>query len=96
MDYWIKLGRCHCNGRLRHPSINPDLHHLLGERNNTLTEQRRSFLNRAGKVAIATPPALALLLKAEGRHYALALSGGGNGNGNGNSNNNQGNNNNQQ
>ena len=41
-----------------------------------MTDQRREFLSRAGKVAITTPPALALLLKAEGRHYALALSGG--------------------
>ncbi len=42
-----------------------------------MIEQRREFLNRVGTVAITTPPVLALLLKAEGRHYALALSGGG-------------------
>jgi hypothetical protein len=40
-----------------------------------MSEDRRNFINRAGKVAIATPPVLALLLKAEGRHYAQALSG---------------------
>ncbi len=40
-----------------------------------MDEQRRRFIGRAGKVAITTPPVLALLLKAEGRHYALALSG---------------------
>jgi hypothetical protein len=41
-----------------------------------MRENRRSFINRVGKIAITTPPVLALLLKAEGRHYALALSGG--------------------
>jgi hypothetical protein len=40
-----------------------------------MSKQRRDFLSRAGKIAITTPPALVLLLKAEGRHYALALSG---------------------
>jgi hypothetical protein len=44
--------------------------------------QRRKFLKQAGKVAIATPPVLAILLSAEGRHYALALSGGGGSGGN--------------
>lgn len=37
-------------------------------------EGRRRFLDQAGKVALAVPPALTLLLVAEGRHYALALS----------------------
>jgi hypothetical protein len=36
---------------------------------------RRKFLRQAGKVAIATPPVLALLLSAESRHSAMALSG---------------------
>ena len=44
-------------------------------------DRRREFLRRAGKVAIATPPVLALLLSAESRHYAMALSGGGDNNG---------------
>src|SRR6476469_1345360 len=52
----------------------------------TSLDSRRDFLDRAGKVALAVPPALTLLLVAEGRHYALALSdtvGGPRGNSNG-------------
>jgi hypothetical protein len=53
--------------------------------------ERRKFLGRAGKIALTVPPTIALLLAAEGRHYAFAASGGRR-NGNDNS---QGNNNNQ-
>jgi hypothetical protein len=44
------------------------------------SESRRRFLSRARKVAIATPPTLAVLLIADGRNYAMAQSGGGPGN----------------
>jgi hypothetical protein len=50
------------------------------------TESRRRFLLKCGKVAVATPPTMALLLSVDERGYALAFSGGahpGNGNGNG-------------
>ncbi len=36
---------------------------------------RRRFLSKAGKLAAVTPPALTLLLAAEGRDYAYAGSG---------------------
>lgn len=58
----------------------------------SMDKDRRDFLNRAGKVAIATPPALAVLMSAEGRHYALALSPGGSLGGGGGSPPSQGNN----
>lgn len=38
---------------------------------------RRRFLNACGRFAIATPPAIALLLAASERKYAVAQSGGG-------------------
>jgi hypothetical protein len=38
---------------------------------------RREFLAQAGKFAIATPPAVAILLSASNKNYALAVSGGG-------------------
>jgi len=38
---------------------------------------RRQFLNACGRFAIATPPAVALLLAASKRKYAVAQSGGG-------------------
>jgi hypothetical protein len=47
--------------------------------------ERRKFLDRAGKIALTVPPTIALLLAAEGRHYAFAQSGRGRGNDNGNS-----------
>jgi hypothetical protein len=50
-----------------------------------MNDERREFLRRAGKVAIVTPPTLAVLLKTEGHHYALALSGGGSNGGGGGS-----------
>lgn len=42
-----------------------------------MQNERRKFLRRAGKVAILTPPALAVLMKTEGHLYAQALSGSG-------------------
>jgi hypothetical protein len=48
------------------------------------TESRRRFLLKCGKVAVATPPTMALLLSVDERGYALAFSGGaqpGDGNG---------------
>lgn len=42
---------------------------------------RRKFLAVCGKFAVATPPAIALLLAASERNYANALSGGGHGGG---------------
>ncbi len=39
------------------------------------TEARRAFLARAGKFAIATPPAVAILLSASKQNYAGAASG---------------------
>jgi hypothetical protein len=41
------------------------------------TEARRDFLKTCGKFAVATPPAMALLLSATDRSYATASSGGG-------------------
>lgn len=38
-------------------------------------EARRQFLSACGKFAIATPPAVALLLSAAKRNYAVASSG---------------------
>jgi hypothetical protein len=38
-------------------------------------EARRAFLAKAGKFAIATPPAVALLLSASKQNYAAAASG---------------------
>lgn len=42
-------------------------------------EARRSFLATCGKFAIATPPAITLILSQTGRSYATASSGGGGG-----------------
>lgn len=59
------------------------------------TTERRRFLGRAVKITLAVPPTMALLLSAEGRHYALAQSGGSRGNngrGNGNNGRSDGNN----
>jgi hypothetical protein len=49
-----------------------------------LAQARRRFLAACGKFSIATPPAVALLLAASERNYAVAASGGGGG-GNGRS-----------
>lgn len=43
------------------------------------TEARRRFLATCGKFAIATPPAITLILSQTGRSYATASSGGGGG-----------------
>jgi hypothetical protein len=37
--------------------------------------ERRRFLTKAGKVVLATPPALAMLISTKGRAYAGATSG---------------------
>ena len=42
-------------------------------------EARRRFLATCGKFAIATPPAITLILSQTGRSYATASSGGGGG-----------------
>ena len=42
-------------------------------------EARRRFLATCGKFAIATPPAITLILSQAGRNYAVASSGGGGG-----------------
>lgn len=39
-------------------------------------EARRRFLTQCGKFAFVTPPAIALLLSASGKNYAVAESGG--------------------
>jgi len=57
------------------------------------SQERRDFIAKCGRFALVTPPAIALLLSADGRSYAAAFSGGNN---NGNNNNNQGQNNNNQ
>lgn len=41
----------------------------------TIREARRRFLNECGRFAIATPPAVALLLAASERKFAVAHSG---------------------
>ncbi|MBE0532488.1 MAG: hypothetical protein IH626_16820 [Rhodospirillales bacterium] len=46
-------------------------------------EARRDFLKTCGKFAVATPPAMALLLSTTDRSYATASSGGGYGHGGG-------------
>jgi hypothetical protein len=46
-----------------------------------LAQARRRFLAACGKFSIATPPAVALLLAASERNYAVAASGNGGGNG---------------
>jgi hypothetical protein len=46
----------------------------------TVTEARRRFLATCGRFAIVTPPAVALLLAAGDRKYAVAASGGPQGN----------------
>jgi hypothetical protein len=46
---------------------------------NGLQEARREFLAKCGKLAIATPPAVTLMLAASERHYAVAQSAGGGG-----------------
>jgi hypothetical protein len=53
-----------------------------------MTNARREFLARCGKLAVVTPPAMAVLLSAANRNYATAASGqggpqGNNGFGNG-------------
>ncbi len=40
------------------------------------SRERRDFIARCGRFALATPPAIALLLSADGRSYADAVSGG--------------------
>lgn len=45
----------------------------------SISETRRRFLEACGRFSIATPPAIALLLAASKRNYAVALSGGGSG-----------------
>ncbi|HUC62256.1 MAG TPA: hypothetical protein VMF53_09890 [Alphaproteobacteria bacterium] len=42
-----------------------------------IAEARRRFLATCGKLAIATPPAVTLMLAASRRNYAVAHSGGG-------------------
>lgn len=44
-----------------------------------VVEARRRFLAACGKFSIATPPAVALMLAAAERNYAVAASGGGGG-----------------
>jgi hypothetical protein len=39
-------------------------------------ETRRRFLTKCGKVAVVTPPTMALLLSTSERGYAMAFSGG--------------------
>jgi hypothetical protein len=51
------------------------------EHQNSEESERRKFLGRAGKIALTVPPSIALLLAAEGRHYAFAQSGAGRGEG---------------
>ena len=46
-----------------------------------LAEARRQFLAKCGRFAIATPPAISLLLAASKANYAVATSGGGGGGG---------------
>jgi hypothetical protein len=48
--------------------------------------ERRRFLTKAGKIALATPPALAMLMSTKGRAYAGATSGHYSGGGGGGSN----------
>jgi hypothetical protein len=48
-----------------------------------LVQARRKFLSACGKFSIATPPAIAMLLAASERNYAVAASGGGAGKGRG-------------
>ena len=53
------------------------------------SEERREFITKCGRFALVTPPAITLLLAADGRAYAQATSplvdnSNGNGNGNGN------------
>jgi hypothetical protein len=43
-----------------------------------IVNARRQFLTKCGKLAIVTPPTVALLLSATNRNYATAASGGGN------------------
>jgi len=50
---------------------------------NDVTRARRQFLARCGKFAVATPPAISLLLAASRANYAVASSGGGGGGGGG-------------
>jgi len=50
---------------------------------NDVTRARRQFLARCGKFAVATPPAISLLLAASRSNYAVASSGGGGGGGGG-------------
>jgi hypothetical protein len=46
-----------------------------------LVQARRRFLAACGKFSVATPPAIAMLLAASERNYAVAASGNGGGNG---------------
>jgi hypothetical protein len=48
---------------------------------NDVARARRQFLARCGKFAVATPPAISLLLAASRANYAVASSGGGGGGG---------------
>ncbi len=47
------------------------------ENHNRLSKERRDFIAKCGRFALVTPPAIALLLAADGRNYADAASGGG-------------------
>lgn len=51
----------------------------LEHRKESVSEARRRFLAACGKFSVATPPAIALLLAAADRKYAVAHSGGGGG-----------------
>lgn len=46
------------------------------EKHDRPSEERRDFIARCGRFALVTPPAIALLLSADGRSYAEAASGG--------------------
>ena len=48
---------------------------------NDVARARRQFLARCGKFAVATPPAISLLLAASRSNYAVASSGGSSGSG---------------
>jgi hypothetical protein len=48
-----------------------------------LVQARRKFLAACGKFSVATPPAIAMLLAASERNYAVAASGNGGGGGGG-------------
>ncbi len=46
------------------------------EKHDGPSEERRKFIATCGRFALVTPPAVALLLSADGRNYAAAFSGG--------------------